>query len=1356
MPVSETIGVRAQHGRLAALRWLFAYAPSFVATRARSRAMKKTLLRALVSALVTLVLTGSASAAQITYVSIGGYWHDAMDNVPGSQPGDPVITNGNPTSIIRWGTTSGTPQSGYDFTATLPPPQTFPGPAPLFSLGTFTHRNFEVGDPSLTQVQLDVVLVLNIDGVQTGPLTFTYTFHHEETPNNANPCPYPTPPGEGCTDRVTIVSSPQPTTLKIGGVDYTLTISFLNNGNPVSEFITREGGTLNTSGISGQFTLPPGTPALTVTKSGPATMNPGVWGSFGLDVRNTGVADAFNATLVDRLPNGPNGGMCSTTPEVLSARVFAADGVTPVPGKGPLVQGTDYSLVYNGAACELTFNALTTASVIGIGERLLIVYRTQLDAGTKNGITLTNVAGATQWYNDFGTNPGRSVYTRTVTDGTLGLVDHEDAHTVTVMPRLYAEKAAALQVDSSSPGLVDPGDVLRYTIRIHNYSQSPITHAVLRDVVPANTTYVGDSMTLNGQPVGRPDAGVSPLIAGLDVSSTNLPLPLPGGGTLSPGEMAVVQFDLRVNDGVPPGTVISNQATVTSAEVANVLTDGDGNPATGPEPTVVVVGNLQTLKIAKFVAVVGGGPAIAGATLEYNVVVTNVGTVPAYKVLLRDDIAVPQAGYLAFVNGSYTLNGATDGITIAGSLLTADYSTTYGALQPGRTIILRFRAVLNANLAVGTRVTNTGMVYWNDPQQTASASVSIDVGGIPGYGMLNGHVWHDANHDAVADVAERKLAGWLVELYLNDTLTFSAKTAADGLYRISGVQPNYGTTDKYELRFTRPGAGPNSAMLGRAHSDFTNGLQRISDLVVLSGSNYQNLDLPIDPNGVVYDSISRAPIPGATLTLTQSNGGAIPSTCFYDSAQQGQVTLADGYYKFDLKFSGAACPSGGDYLIKVTPPSAAYISGDSALIPPLSNAASAPFSVPSCPTTPDDAVPATTQYCESAPSEFAPPTSVPARSGGTAYRLHFTFDGSFVPGTSQIFNNHIPLDLDLDQSITITKTTPLVNVSRGQLVPYVITLANGVGVNLNDVSVVDRVPAGFHYVAGSGRLDGVPIEPTSSGRELIWHGLTVTPTGRHTLMLVMAVGSGVGEGEFTNRAQAVHAVTGRTLSNEASATVRIVPDADFDCTDVYGKVFDDANRNGIQDADEHGIPGVRLATARGLLAVTDQYGRFHITCAVTPREGRGSNFVLKLDDRTLPSGYRASTNSLQVKRATRGKALEFSFGASIHRVVGLDLADPVFEPNTAEMRDLWRPRLDLLLGELRKGPAVLRLSYLADLEDPRLVEQRLEVVRKQVLDAWQAQPGAYDLSVEVEVFWRRDRPPDASERHARAAGDSHE
>jgi hypothetical protein len=126
------------------------------------------------------------------------------------------------------------------------------------------------------------------------------------------------------------------------------------------------------------------------------------------------------------------------------------------------------------------------------------------------------------------------------------------------------------------------------------------------------------------------------------------------------------------------------------------------------------------------------------------------------------------------------------------------------------------------------------------------------------------------------------------------------------------------------------------------------------------------------------------------------------------------------------------------------------------------------------------------------------------------------------------------------------------------------------------------------------------------------------------------------------------------MSGEASATVRNVPDPTFDCTDVTGKVFDDANRNKLQDDGEKGLAGVRVVTTRGLAATTDAYGRFHITCAITPVEGRGSNFVLKLDDRTLPSGYRSSTDEVLVQRATRGKALEFNFGASIHRVIGLD------------------------------------------------------------------------------------------------------
>jgi uncharacterized repeat protein (TIGR01451 family) len=361
-------------------------------------------------------------------------------------------------------------------------------------------------------------------------------------------------------------------------------------------------------------------------------------------------------------------------------------------------------------------------------------------------------------------------------------------------------------------------------------------------------------------------------------------------------------------------------------------------------------------------------------------------------------------------------------------------------------------------------------------------------------------------------------------------------------------------------------------------------------------------------------------------------------------------------------------------------------------------------------------------------------------------------DGSQTPGSSQMFNNHIPLDPVLNGSIAISKTTPLLNVSRGQLVPYVITVNNTAGLLLTDVSIVDRFPAGFSYVEGSAVLDGVQTEPSVAGRELRWNGLVIAGTEVRTLKLLLAVGAGVTGGEYVNRAQVVHTPAcdpndpascppDQALSGVATATVRLMPDPTFDCTDVMGKVFNDADRNGLQDDGEDGLPGVRVVTPRGLQATTDQYGRYHITCAITPHETRGSNFVLKLDDRTLPSGFRMSTDQVQIKRATRGKALRINFGASICRVVGIDLSDAVFEPGTTEIRVQWRPRLDVLLEELRKAPAVLRLSYVADTEDAALVARRVEAVKQHLTEAWDAADCCYPLTIEPEIFWRLGGPP---------------
>jgi uncharacterized repeat protein (TIGR01451 family) len=1042
---------------------------------------------------------------------------------------------------------------------------------------------------------------------------------------------------------------------------------------------------------------------------------------YTITVQNIGSQDAVNVVLRDVVP--------VNTTYIAGSTTLNGAAVADIGSTSPLVNGMRINSPGNPTPGSIPADPANVAT---------ITFDVVVDPDVVDGTVISNQGFVTSLDDGIIDQPSDDPDTPIANDPTQDIVGN--------LPLLYAEKRVELFGDLGSPGIVDPGDVLRYTITVQNSAAIPATGVVLRDTVPANTIYVEDSTLLNGLPVGQPDSGVSPLASGVDISSSDLtpPLPGPGAGTITPGATAVFQFDLRVDPGTPAGTMISNQAVVTSAELPDLLTDGDGDPATGPEPTVVVVGYGQQLSITKQVSVVGGGAAVAGAELEYTVRVVNIGAVEALNMVITDDLNASQPGQLNYVYQSATMNGSTAGVSFAGSTITADYAAVNGPLEPGEVVVLRFRAVLDLSLAEGTVVTNTGVVAWNTPTQTASASVSIIVGGIPGVAVLNGAAWHDTDFDDAQDTGERALAGWVVDLYRDGQLLHSSLTDTNGNYQIIGVEPNDVTGTSYELRFRAPGADANTAMLGRAASPFTNGPQQISDIVVTPEANLQGLNLPIQPNGVVYNSVSRIPVVGATLTLLNAGSASpLPASCFDDAAQQGQVTLANGYYKFDVNFSDPACLSGGDYIIDVAaPPGTTYIAGYSQIIPPASDPSTAAFSVPACPSSPDDVIPDTAQYCEVQPSELAPAPSVPARSAGTIHYVHLMLDDSQSPGSSQIFNNHIPIDPELYGSISVSKTTPLLNVTRGQAVPYVITVNNTAGMLLTDVSIVDRFPPGFNYVEGSARIDGVPTEPLVAGRELSWSGIVIAGTEAHTVQLLLAVGGGVTEGEYVNRAQVVNGATAGAMSGEATATVRVVPDPTFDCTDVTGKVFNDANRNGIQDYGEEGLQGVRLVTPRGLQATTDQYGRYHITCAITPNENRGSNFVLKLDDRTLPSGFRMSTNQVQIKRATRGKALPINFGASIYRMVGIDLSDAVFEPGTTEIRIQWRPRLNLLLEELRKAPAMLRLSYIADTEDAALVDRRMEAVKRQLNEAWNAANDGYVLTIEPEVFWRRGGPPE--------------
>jgi uncharacterized repeat protein (TIGR01451 family)/fimbrial isopeptide formation D2 family protein len=1066
--------------------------------------------------------------------------------------------------------------------------------------------------------------------------------------------------------------------------------------------------------------------------SGSATVKAGDTLRYTIKVNNIGTENAVNVTLRDLVP--------ANTTYVGNSTTLNGKGVTDPSGVSALQNGMLIS------PANLTAGVMPADASAATANTATITFDVQISANVVDGTIISNQG----FVNGSGTGSG-SFPEQPSDDPTTPVLNDPTSVVVGNVPLVYALKTVKLIVDNNGNGFVDPGDVLRYTITLTNSSAAPATGVVLKDTVPANTTYVANTTTLNGGVVADPSAGISALANGMGVVSSGLTPPSPpsNGGTLAANGTGSVTFDVRVNAGVPSGTLISNQGTVTTAQLLPLLTDSDGNPTNGYQPTVITVGDAQQLSIIKSYVVIGGGAPLPGSEVEYTVQATNVGTVPATGVVITDDLNKIST-QVAYVGGSATMNGSTNGVSDTSLVITANYGATYGALAPGNSVVLRFRVKLNSTLTSGMIVTNTAQATWNTPTQTALTDASLTIFGQSG--NLNGRVWHDANFNKVSDNGELNLEGWAVDVYRNGQLVGTVFTASDGTYHVNGLAAD--ATSQFELRFRLPGSGPNTAMLGWANSPviygFTDGMQRISN-IVLSGGSLQDLNLPLTPDGVVYDSMTREPIAGATLTMVRaSTNSALPASCFDDPAQQNQVTqvwsqvwpdgstkLTGGYYKFDLNFSDqSSCPPGDDYVIRVTPPANGYGSMPSKIIPPTDP----PFVVSACPNDALSSVP----YCEAQPSEFAPATNIRPDSDATRYYLQFTLGNGTIPGDSQLFNNHIPIDSKLDAPVAITKTTPLINVTRGTLVPYTITVNNIFGKPLYNMEIRDLFPAGFEYVAGSARIfeggstTAKPLETVRTGRELTWT-IDLQTGQKAAIRLLLIVGAGVSEGEYVNSARAIDPTDGSIMA-EASATVRVIPDPTFDCTDVIGKVFDDRNLNGQQDAGEKGLPGVRVVTARGLISTSDEYGRFHITCAVVPDEDLGSNFIMKLDDRTLPTGYRLTTENPRVERATRGKTMKFNFGATIHRVVRIDIADGAFEPDSTELRMQWTQRIDQLIEELKKGPSVLRLSYLVDVERKSIVEKRLVTLKKEITQQWKQSGGGYRLDIETEIFWRRGAP----------------
>jgi uncharacterized repeat protein (TIGR01451 family) len=330
--------------------------------------------------------------------------------------------------------------------------------------------------------------------------------------------------------------------------------------------------------------------------------------------------------------------------------------------------------------------------------------------------------------------------------------------------------------------------------------------------------------------------------------------------------------------------------------------------------------------------------------------------------------------------------------------------------------------------------------------------------------------------------------------------------------------------------------------------------------------------------------------------------------------------------------------------------------------------------------------------------------------------------------------------------IFATKTATPTNPQLGGTVTYTLTFQNRLATIESNLSIIDRLPQGMVYLPDSATYDGAATPaPEVNGRELRWDDVTLAPDQTVTITLAARLVGG-SPGSYVNRAY-VEDSDGNLVSNIATAEVIRRPEPVFDCADIIGKVFDDRNLDGYQNAPEDiaagglsnqvyegnkvviapeaidrevepGLPNVRLSTVTGTLITTDEYGRFSVPCAELPA-GIGSNFQLKLDERTLPTGYHVTTENPRSIRVTPGRMSRVNFGAALSDLVELDLTDRAFVGGSATPNAALQNGLQQMMAQLAKAPTVVRLVYYQNNEARNLINARLDQVAALLRQQWQ-------------------------------------
>lgn len=565
------------------------------------------------------------------------------------------------------------------------------------------------------------------------------------------------------------------------------------------------------------------------------------------------------------------------------------------------------------------------------------------------------------------------------------------------------------------------GSTVTYSIQLSNSGNIAATTTV-RDPIPAGTTFVPNSVTVNGVTV--PGANIE---TGVSV------------GSIAASSSATVTFQVVVQS-LPSPPQLNNQA---SASYTFTVPDGrtsSGSAASNTVTIPVALPNVTAVKNANLT------DATAGEAITYTTVVTNSGIAAVTNVIVTD----PVPSGAVFVAGSVTINGAAQpsanpasGIPIGslgpGASTTVTFQFTTTALPNPAQLVNRASIAYSSGAFQGVTLTNTTTTPIYQPILTLTKSVNQTVATVGDTLVYTVYVQNTGNYAAQVTLTDTTPAG---TVFVPGSVTVN-NVSVPGASPVTGiplgsVAPGSAVPVTFSFRLQTLPSPPR--VINQATAAFTFTLpsgRTITGNPVTSNT----VNIPATaPNVTVtksanFTTVTLNDVIVYTAVITNNGAQTVNNVVFSDTIPSGTVFVA-GSVRVNGVVVSAADPTAGMSLAPIAP------GGITTVV----------FSV----------------------RVVSVPSTSPAFLSNRA-NVNFTSGAFTGTSTSPLVNTLAYLPV-----ISVAKSSSTVNATVGDTFTYTLTVAN-TGNYPAQVTLFDSLALGSQFIPNSVIINGFPNPGVSPG-----------------------------------------------------------------------------------------------------------------------------------------------------------------------------------------------------------------------------------------------------------------------------------